>query len=480
VTNSFYSTMSERQFRNRLVPVVGLALIISACATPEPPPPHEEIVEQALPETTEIAADFTEVPSWEEVVARGQVKDGWLATFNDAELLKIVDEALRNNRDLAVLAANLGVAAGLATQAGAQLKPAVSVGGGGQETLRDGSTTTTSGAALSASWELDIWGKLGSAAAAADEEYRATEADLEAARQSLVAQTAKAWFLATETHLQKQLAAEAVGIYTETLEIAQTRLDVGAGQPQDVYLAKADLAAAEERHREALGAFTLSVRSIEVILGRYPAAELEVPRAFVPVPPGIPVGIPAELLERRPDLIAAERRVAAAFHRVEEAKAAKMPSVSLTASGGKPSNELFDLVGAGGSFFSLGANFVAPLDIGGGLQAQVEIETANQEAALASYGSIALGAFSEVENSLTNESLLLEREEFLAVSVENNENALKVTTIQYEVGQVDFLSVLQSQARTLNAKISLIRMKNSRLAQRVDLHLALGGSFQEE
>jgi NodT family efflux transporter outer membrane factor (OMF) lipoprotein len=437
-------------------------------------------VEQALPETTEIAADFTEVPSWEEVVARGRVKDGWLATFTDAELLEIVDEALRNNRDLAVLAANLGVAAGLATQAGAQLKPAVSVGGGGQETLRDGSTATTSGAALSASWELDLWGKLGSAAAAADEEYRATEADLEAARQSLVAQTAKAWFLATETNLQKQLSAEAVGIYTETLEIAQTRLDVGAGQPQDVYLAKADLAAAEERHREALGAFTLSVRSIEVILGRYPAAELEVPRAFVPVPPGIPVGIPAELLERRPDLIAAERRVAAAFHRIEEAKAAKMPSVSLTASGGKPSNELFDLVGAGGSFFSLGANFVAPLDIGGGLQAQVEIETANQEAALASYGSIALGAFSEVENSLTNESLLLEREEFLAISVENNESALKVTTTQYEVGQIDFLSVLQSQARTLNAKISLISMKNSRLAQRVDLHLALGGSFQEE
>jgi outer membrane protein TolC len=157
-----------------------------------------------------------------------------------------------------------------------------------------------------------------------------------------------------------------------------------------------------------------------------------------------------------------------------------MPSVSLTASGGKPSNELFDLVGAGGSFFSLGANFVAPLDIGGGLQAQVEIETANQEAALASYGSVALGAFSEVENSLTNESLLLEREEFLAVSVENNKSALKVTTIQYEVGQIDFLSVLQSQARTLNAKISLISMQNSRLAQRIDLHLALGGSFQEE
>ena len=258
----------------------------------------------------------------------------------------------------------------------------------------------------------------------------------------------------------------------------QTRLDVGAGQPQDVYLAKADLAGAKERQRQALGAFTQSVRSIEVLLGRYPGAELEVPRVFVPTPPGIPVGIPSALLERRPDLIAAERRVASAFHRIDAAEAAKMPSVSLTASGGSPSSEMAELLGSG-NFFSLGANFVAPLDIGGGLQAQVEIETANQEAALASYGSIALNAFNEVESALTNESLLLQREGLLADAVGNNESALGITKTQYDVGQVDFLSVLQLQARTLNSQISLIRIKNARLAQRVDLHLALGGSFSE-
>ena len=458
--------------------LAGLALIITACATPEPAPPLEEVIEQALPETTEIASSFGEVPSWADVVGQGAAKDGWLATFDDDKLLEIVDEVLQNNRDLAVVAANLGVAAGLATQAGAQLAPAVAVGGGGQSTARDGSTTNVSGAGLSASWELDIWGKLGATAAASEEEYRATAADLEAARQSLVAQTAKAWFLATEANLQKQLAGEAVDLYSQTLAIVQTRLDVGAGQPQDVYLAKADLAGAEERQRQALGAFTQSVRSIEVLLGRYPAAELEVPRVFVPTPPGIPIGIPASLLERRPDLIAAERRVASAYQRIDAAKAAKLPSVSLTAAGGNPSSELSNLLG-GGSFFSLGANFVAPLDIGGGLQAQVEIETANQEAALATYGSIALNAFNEVESALTNETLLLEREGFLGDAVENNKGALEIVEVQYDVGQVDFLSVLQLQARTLNSQISLIRIKNARLAQRVDLHLALGGSFSE-
>ena len=473
---NIFSNLQSLRSSGKLIPA-GLALIISACATPAPSPTVEEVVEQALPETTEIAPAFTEVPSWSEVIAQGSAKDGWLATFGDDKLEQIVDEALRNNRELAVASANLDAAAGLATQAGARLIPAVNVGGGGQSTTRDGSSSNVSGAALNVTWELDIWGKLGAAASAAEEDYRATEADLESARQSLVAQTAKAWFLATEANLQKQLAAEAVAIYTQTLEIVETRVEVGAGQPQDAYLAKADLAAAEERQRQALGAFEESVRSIEVILGRYPAAELEVPRAFVPVPPGIPVGVPAELLERRPDLISAERRVAAAFQRIEVAKAAKLPSLSLTASAGKPSSELFDLIGAGGKFFSLGANFLIPLDLGGELEAQVEIETAQQQVALASYGSIALGAFNEVESALTNESLLLEREGFLAAAVENNRGALEIAKTQYDVGQVDFLSVLQLQARTLNSRISLIRIKNTRLAQRVDLHLALGGSF---
>ena len=465
--------------KQRSLIYLSLAILLSACAKPAPAPTHEEVVEQALPETTEIAQSFGEVPSWDEIIARGTVKDGWLKNFGDDELERIVAEALKNNRELAVAGANLEAAAAFATQAGAKLMPAVNVGGGAQGTERGGNTTNSSGASLNMQWELDIWGKLSSAAAAAEEDFRATEADLESARQSLVAQIAKAWFLATEANLQLALSDEAVKIYQKTLEIVETRVEVGAGSPQDVFLAKADLNAARERQRQAVGALTQSVRSIEVILGRYPSAELEVAREFVPTPPGIPIGLPAELLERRPDLIAAERRVAAAFQRIESARAAKLPGLSLTASGGSSSSDLTDLLGVSGSFFSLGANFFAPLDIGGGLEAQVQIETANQKAALANYGSIALRAFNEVESALTNETLLLERKAFLAAAVENNANALQVAKVQYDIGAVDFLSVLQMQSRSLNSRISLIRIKNVRLAQRIDLHLALGGGFSE-
>jgi multidrug efflux system outer membrane protein len=463
----------------RILTACSLILIVSSCATPKPAPTTEAIVEEALPETTEIAESFGKVPSWSETIAQGTVKDGWLKTFEDPGLEKIVAEALENNRELAVAMANLDAAAGLATQAGASLVPAVNVGGGAESSQRGNDTSSASGAGLNVEWEVDIWGKLAAGAAAADETYRATEADFEAARQSLVAQSAKAWFLATEGNLQLQLAQDATAIFTETLEIVEARAAAGAGTPQDTFLAKADLSAAKERQRQAQGAQSQSVRSLEVLLGRYPSAELETASDFVPTPPGIPVGVPTALLERRPDLIAAERRVAAAFQRIEEAKAARLPSFSLTASAGSPSSELSELLGSG-NFASLGASFLAPIDTGGALAAQVDIETAQQKAALAEYGSIALRAFNEVESGLTNEQLLLEREAFLVDSLENNSSALKIANMQYDSGALDFLSVLQLQTRTLNSQITLVRIQNTRLAQRVDLHLALGGSFGEE
>jgi NodT family efflux transporter outer membrane factor (OMF) lipoprotein len=464
--------------RLRYCTIAGLALSLAACATPEPAPPTEEIVEQALPETTEIAEQYGATATWGETIEKGAARDGWLKTFGDPALEKIVAEALANNRDLAVARANLDAAAASARQAGAALAPAVNLGGGTQSTTREGGTSSLSGAGLNVSWEVDIWGKLAAGAQAAEESYRASEADMEAARQSLVAQTAKAWFQATETNLQLQLADKAIAIYEEKLGIVQAMADAGAGSPQDVNLAKADLAGAKERQRSATGAQAQAVRSIEVLLGRYPSAEVETASEFVPTPPGIPVGVPASLLERRPDLIAAERRVAAAFQRTDEARAARLPSFSLTASGGSPSTELADLLG--GNFFSLGANFIAPLDVGGELEAQVEIQTAQQEAALAEYGSIALKAFSEVESGLTNEQLLLEREALLADAASNNEEAARLANAQFDAGTINFLDVLQLQTRALNSQIELVNIKNTRLAQRVDLHLALGGSFEAE
>jgi outer membrane protein TolC len=218
------------------------------------------------------------------------------------------------------------------------------------------------------------------------------------------------------------------------------------------------------------------VRSLELLLGRYPSAELEVAEHFVPVPPPVPAGIPAEVLERRPDIIAAESLVRQAFQNVQAAKLAQMPRIGLTGSAGVASGEATNLLG-NSSFFSAGANFFVPI-FDPSLKEEVKIQTANQEQALADYGQRALIAFREVEEGLMNEQLLAEREALLEGTVKQNQEALRIARARYDAGAIEVLEVLQIQARTNLSKAGLIDMRNRRLAERADLHLALGGSFE--
>jgi len=452
---------------------IALVLFLVGCAVPLKGPSHEEIVKQALPETVNIAQ------VWHKEGAKGEVENGWLATFEDEQLAELVDEALQNNPELLVATSNLQSAASLAKQAGAQLLPDVGIGGAVQNTKRGSQSSTGSGVSLDVGFELDPWGKLSANANAAKELYRASQANLEFTRQSLVAQTAKAWYLAIEAKIQEHLAEHAVQLYQNLLYIVRTQVEVGTAQQQDIYLVRADLANAKNSQKKALGYLEKAVGNLEILLGRYPSGELELPRKLVTMPISVPSGLPVELLERRADLRAAERQVAAAFQRIQVAKAAKLPSITLTGSTGRSSSELIDLIGVSKGFFSLGSNFLAPFDIGGGLQAQVDIESSQQQAALATYGSIALKAFNEVEFALRNELILKEREALLTSAVKFSSSALKVSNTQYKIGQVDLFSVLQMQARSIKAKIVLSELKHARLAQRIDLHFALGGSFGE-
>jgi outer membrane protein TolC len=184
------------------------------------------------------------------------------------------------------------------------------------------------------------------------------------------------------------------------------------------------------------------------------------------------VGVPSDIIQRRPDLVAAEARVASAFYSTEQANLAKLPSFTLSAGVGGSSG-LDDAIG------SLGAGLFAPIFTGGALSAQVDAANANQEAAMAAYGQALLKVFEEVETSLTNESLFGEREQYLRSAEENSLKAYDMSKARYDVGQTDLLSVLQIQAQWVGARVGVVNIRNDRLAQRVDLHLALGGSFEE-
>jgi NodT family efflux transporter outer membrane factor (OMF) lipoprotein len=402
-----------------------------------------------------------------------------LKSFNDPKMEAVVVKALRHNLALRGAAARVDAAAGAAIQAGAKLGPIVSAGGGGGVgTVDGGSTGGNGGVGLNASWELDVWGRLRAVSTAAEEQLASVQSDYEFARQSLAAQTAKAWYLASDTRQQLNLAKETVKIYTELVDIVKAKAKIGQVTPADLNLAQADVASAKERERLADGAHKEAVRSLEVLLGRYPSAELEVADQFVPVPGPVPAGMPSDILERRPDMIAAEANVRAAFQNVQVAKLAKLPSLSLTAGGGAASSELLSSLGSGPGFFGVGANFFAPIYSGGALEAEVKIQNANQEQALAAYGQKALIAFSEVEKGLAAEKLLSEREDLLKTAVNQNEEALRVSKVRFDSGKVGMLDVLQMQARTNLSRSALIDMKQLRLAQRIDLHLALGGSFE--
>lgn len=448
---------------------------MAGCAVPEPPSAQDNLTgvlgEQATVPDAYAAATSPVI---------GALPADWVKSFGDPQLQAIIDEGMEHNLNLRASAAQLEAASGLVVQAGSQLLPHVSAAGSASDsTFQGGISANESQAALQVSWELDVWGRVRAEDAAAEAGFEAATADFEFARLSLKAQIAKTWFMAVETRQQKAFANDVVALNEETLRVVEAKYEFGEVGMSDVHLARSDLAAAKERVQQVEGSYRTIQRALEVLLGRYPAAEIDVATEFVAVPPPIPVGLPSELLERRPDLVAADRRVAAAFNQVSAAKAARLPTLGLTASGGASSGGMADLLGAGSGFFNVGANFLGPLYAGGALQAQVDIRTAEQEAALAAYGQQALTAFSEVEEALANEGFLHTREGLLEQVVADNRSAYELAQFQYQQGAIELLNVLVMQGRLVNAQVQLINIRNLRLAERINLHLAIGGDFAE-
>jgi multidrug efflux system outer membrane protein len=451
--------------------VLAAALLVplAGCLLPNPPP-REETVAQALP-NFKLPEAWVAQPGPSQAMAQG-----WLALFNDAQLEALVREALVHNPDLQVAAARVEQAAGYVKSAGATLYPQVSFLARGGGAL-SGDSSGLQGVGVFANWELDLWGRVRAGRASTSAQQSSADLDAEFARQSLAALMAKSWFLAVEARLHKAIAEDMVAAGGRNLTLAQDRLRVGRGDEYDVTLARANLATFRDSVRNLEYAYQQSLRALEALAGRYPAAMLDVPSQLAAMPGPIPPGLPSELLERRPDVVAAERRVAAAFYRVEESKAARLPRISLTAAGTSISSELFVLKDRDNPVWSAGAALAAPLFLGGQLQSQVEIRTAEQKQAVAEYGRIGARAFGEVETALSAALTLVDREELLKEAVDQNARALEFANLRYRVGAGDLRAVQQQSLALSAARTALLRVQAERLVQRVNLHLALGGSF---
>jgi NodT family efflux transporter outer membrane factor (OMF) lipoprotein len=442
---------------------------VAGCAL-NAPPARDQVRTEALPV-------FDLPQQWAaSAQASAPTTDRWLAAFNDPQLDTLVQEALAFNPDLMVAAARVEQAAGYVKLSGATLYPQVNLLGTGS---LGQDSSGVQGVSVFLNWELDLWGRIRAGRAASQDQYVSAELDAEYARQSLAALVAKGWFLATEARLQRAIAADMAAAAERQLGLAQDRQRVGVGDEYDVAQARASLATYRDSVRSLDLAFQQALRSLELLVGRYPAAALGVPAQLAPMPGPVPVGMPSALLERRPDVVAAERRVAAAFYRVEEAKAARLPRISLTASVNTISSEVFVLKDRDNPVWSAGAGLVAPLFLGGQLQSQVEIRTAEQKQAVAEYGRIGARAFGEVENALAAGFTLEQREAILQQAVADNARAVELASIRYRVGSGDLRAVQQQSLALYAARTVLLRVQSERLVQRVNLHLALGGSFTE-
>lgn len=451
------------------LPVVAAGTLLAACAVQKAPAPSEYLG-TAMP-AMQVPPQWTA-----EGEASGAAQGAWLATFADAKLDALVAEAIAHNPDLKVADAQVRVAAEYAQMADSALWPQVNLlaRGGGQ---MGGDSSGLQGVGLFADWELDLWGRVRSARATSQASFESVVADAAYARQSIAALVAKSYFLAVEAGLQLRLAEEMVTSAQDIVTLTEQRERIGRGDGYDSTQARASLEAVRDTREQLTLARTQALRALEALLGRYPSAEVDVATELAQSPGPVPAGLPSELLERRPDVIAADRRVASAFHSIQEAKAARLPTIKLTGSVNDVSSDLFVLKNRDNPVWSAGASLLLPVFNAGALATQVRIRTEQQKLAVADYGRIGARAFGEVESALSSEFAAARREAVLERAVAENQHGLELVNVRYRVGSGDLRGVEQQQLAVYGSRASLTRVRTERLVQRVNLYLALGGGF---
>jgi len=449
------------------------ALTISAC-TISPLQKNTELVNKSIPNTV-IPEQFEAGKISDKDLAR--VDDAWLKQFNDPELNTLVLEALQNNPSIRVIAARRVQSEALVNAAGGAQYPGIgAIGNSGGKVGSSGTGLT--GFYIGANWELDLWGRVRSAVAGAEQNAKAINADQDAVRLSLIAALAKSVWLARSLQEQAQLAKANADASQKITELMQAREKIGASSASEVAIAKVNAAQAQELSVNAATARDQALRAVEALLGRYPKAELLKTTNLPALPKPVAPGLPAELLERRPDVIAAEARVNSAFYLADEKRLARLPKISLTAGYGYLNSQIFTLINGASTSFGVGANVALPLFQGGAIEAQIAYQNAEAQAAMANYGKVVLAAFNDVENALSGEASWREKTNQLHTQLIEQKHLMKNTEAEFQIGRIDQRQIQQQRIKTNIIDINWHQGQVDALSQRVNLYLALGGSAE--
>ena len=446
---------------------------LSGCALTTPPQ-RSEVLQRALPETTTIPQGWQQAGS-----LPGEVGDNWLASFNDPQLQAAISEALAHNTDLRQAASTVLIVAQSINLAEAQMLPQIG-GELGETRTRDfdeHNTNAADQANVVLAWELDIWGRLRAQKDAAQANYATAALDYAYARQSLAATTAKSWFAAVQATQLLDLARQSEAIYASLLTISQVRERAGKVAEFDVIQAQASLDGAQASLQDAYNNLAIAKRNLELLMGRYPAAEIAVALQSSTLPPAVDGSAPLSLLGRRPDVLAAEQQVISAFRMLEADRLALLPDFAFQLEVGRFSDNVISLLDLNPWMGHAAVGMQIPIYEGGALVAQIAIGDAQEQAAVANYGSVVLNAFNDVETGLGNEHYYSKRLVYVDRAVGSLDQAVQLANDRYQAGASDMQSVLQLQARELATQASAIDLRYALLANRVGLYLALGSSF---
>ncbi|MCG2460265.1 efflux transporter outer membrane subunit [Flavobacteriaceae bacterium F89] len=452
-----------------LILILGVGLMQS-CAVKKPAT-GEELQKRAF-------ANFILPSTWQNCSDTIPIKENWLSVFNDPLLDTLVGEALVYNPDIRISSARIEQANGYVLSAQAALKPALSILGRGTSKMGGDFNSGLNGAVFSASWEIDLWGKLRNVRNAEESNLAALEGEVSFAKLSLAANVARFYYLASETYLQIQLAKQMLGVSSEMRDITQKRYDIGVGTEIDVVQSDANLNRLKDGLKQIELAYANQLRALELLLGRYPAGDIEVKNNLKVIHTTTPAGIPMQILERRPDVLAAQQRFNAAFYRVGEAQAARLPNLRLTAGFGLIDSDLLVLASDfSNPITSIGGELIAPIYQGGVLKANVYIRTAQQKQVVEEYRRAVLNAMADVEGTLDQVHTVDEREQFLKLAVQSNQRAFELEQQRFEVGQVDMRGLIAQQMDLFRSEVELLRIRGEKIVQRINLYLALGGSM---
>jgi NodT family efflux transporter outer membrane factor (OMF) lipoprotein len=431
-------------------------------------------------------ASFKEMNGWQAAQPNdSQIRGNWWELFGDPQLNALEEQVPSANQTLKIAEANFRQARALIKINRSQLYPTVGVAPSISYNRISGSAPSGFPGRqfgeftlpIDVSWDVDFWGRIRHTIATAKEQFKASGADLENVKLQLQSELAVDYFEARSLDAQKQLLDDTVVAYAKALQLTQNRYSGGVASKAEVAQAQTQLDQTQAQEIDVGTARAQFEHAIAVLVGKPPEEVKVPPMPLKQTPPGIPLGLPSQLLQRRPDIAATERQVAAANEQIGIAKAAFWPDLVISATGGLQAGSIVNWFSWPSRFWAVGPQLTETIFDAGRRRAQVESAQASYDATVANYRQTALTAFQEVEDNLSTLRILEQESKKQHEASVAAENSLQLSLNRYKGGLVTYLEVITAQSIALTNERTEVDLLRRRMDASVGLVKALGGGW---